>query len=372
MLNQSTIRVAQIVGFATEGGVESYIMNYYKEIDHNKVQFDFFIEEGSTSKIIIPEKIEKLGGKVIYIPKLKSMLLNDRKLVKLLKDGNYDIVHANKTSLNFFYLKAAKKAGIKIRISHAHTTSTKKEFLRNIVKNFLKLFSKKYATHYVACSEIAGRWLFGNKAYNEGKVTIINNAIDLKRYKFNAELRKEIRENLGVENKFVVGHVGRFMKQKNHLFLLDIFYEIQKIAPDSVLLLIGDGPLHEKIVKKIENLGLKDKVILSGVHKHPERFYQAMDVFVFPSFYEGLGMVLIEAQISGLPCYVSKEVPKEAKINESVEFLELKDSKKWAKAIILEKENNRFNYYKSFIYSKYDLENETKKLSSYYEGCLLK
>lgn len=376
MSSTKKIRVAQIIGLVAEGGVESCIMNYYKNIDRDKVQFDFFIEEGAVSKIIIPEKIKSMGGRVIYIPKLKNILLNDRKLVKLLKAGEYDIVHANKTTLNCFYLRAAKKAGIKIRISHAHSTTNKKEFFRNLVKNFFKFFSKKYATNYFACSEYAGRWLFGNKAFDDGKVAVINNAIDLARYKFEPEIRSEIRNELGVENKFVVGHVGRFMEQKNHMFLLDVFYEIQKRKPDSVLLLIGDGPLHEKITERAKALGVEAKVVFCGVHKHPERYYQAMDVFLLPSLYEGLGMVLIEAQVNGLHCFASTEVPIESKILDSTSYFDLKlGADAWAQGINVfsettmpEKyEEERKSAYKYFIGLKYDIKSEAQKLLSRYE-----
>ena len=309
-MEEKVIRVAQVIGMAVNGGVESCIMNYYRHIDKTKVQFDFLVE--STSNIIDKDKIEAMGGKVIIIPPYTKIFKYIKELRRIFKEGNYDIVHSNMNALSVFTLFAAWLAKIKVRIAHSHSTTNKKEWKKNLIKNILRPFSKVFATDYFACSELAGRWLFGNKTFNKGKVTIINNAIEVEKFLFNEEVRSQIRKELNIEDKFVIGHVGRFVEQKNHIFLIDIFYEVQKERSESVLLLIGDGPLYNDIYQKVERLGILDKVIFAGVHKHPERFYQAMDVFVFPSLYEGLGMVLIEAQINGLPCIISNNIPKEA------------------------------------------------------------
>lgn len=367
MDEQGRIRVAQVIGFAAEGGVESMIMNLYRNIDRSKVQFDFFVE--CSSKIIRPDKIEEMGGKVVYIPKLKKLILNDRPLVKLLKEGKYDICHANKTTLNFFYLKAAKKAGIKVRISHAHSTTSGKEKIRDLAKKILRLFSKKNATHYFACGEKSGRWMFGNKIFDEGKVYIVNNAIELERFKYNQELRDAMRKELEIENKFVVGHVGRFLTQKNHTFLIDIFFEIQKKRPDSVLLLIGDGPLHQEMVEKTRTLKINHKVIFAGVHKHPERYYQAMDCFVMPSLYEGLPVVGIETQANGLDCFLSDSITREVKVNENVEFLSISSSAAcWCDAIVSLNFglNDRGLGIINFVNSKFDIVRETDLLCKKY------
>ena len=171
------IRVAQIIGKAINGGTEAFAMNYYTHIDRSKVQFDFFVE--STSKIIDRELIESLGGRVVIIPSYKNPFNYIKILTKLFKDGNYDIVHSNMNALSVFTLRAAKKAGVPIRIAHSHSTSNKKEWKKTIIKNLLKPLSKIYATHYFACSELAGRWLFGNKTFDKGQVKVINNAIEL-------------------------------------------------------------------------------------------------------------------------------------------------------------------------------------------------
>ena len=367
------IKVAQVIGPAAEGGVESCIMNYYCNIDREKVSFSFLVER--TSKIIDREKIESLGGEVIIIPSYKKPRKYIKELTKIFRDNHFDIVHSNMNALSVFTLKAAKNAGVKIRIAHSHSTSNSKEIVRNIAKNVLRKFSTKYATHYLACSEKAGRWLFGDKLFDEGKVLVINNAVFIDKFKFDSDLRNKMREAFNIQNQFVVGHVGRFMKQKNHSFLIDVFYEIQKRRPESVLALLGDGPEYEKIKEKVVEYGIEDKVLFLGVHKHAFRYYQMMDCFVLPSLYEGLPVVGIEAQMNGLDCYFSDQITEEVKINKNVEFLPLKSSNQhWAEIILqkssvcdsLEKKRERLEFIQNFIGSKYDIENEAKNLLSFY------
>lgn len=364
--SQKPIRVAQIIGKAINGGTESFAMNYYSHIDRSKVQFDFFVE--STSKIIDREKIDSLGGRVVLIPSYTHIFKYIKTLKKLFKDGGYDIVHSNMNALSVFALYAAKKAGVKIRIAHSHSTTNKKEHLRNFIKNILRLFSKKYATHYFACSELAGRWLFGDKTFDEGKVTVINNAIELERYKFNEQTRDTLRTQYGLTNQFVIGHIGRFMSQKNHTFLIDIFNEVQKHRTDARLLLIGDGPLYDEIVNKVHTLNLDDKVILTGVKQNASDYYNAMDIFVFPSLYEGFGMVLIEAQANGLPCVASTEIPREVNIAGQVDFVDLDDAAEfWAKHILhLDTNIDRLGYFNKMRNSSFDIKNEAKKLEERY------
>lgn len=384
MVIAKIIRVAQVIGMATDGGVESCIMNYYKNVDHNRVQFDFFVE--STSKIINKEIIESMGGRLIIIPHYTHVFKYIKFLKKAFKEGNYDIVHSNMNALSVFTLYAAKKAGIKVRIAHSHSTSNKKEWKKNIVKNILRPFSKTYSTHYFACSELAGRWLFGNKTYEQGKVTIINNAIDLERFKFNEDIRNSMRKQLEINDKFCLGHIGRFMTQKNQLFLIDIFNEFQKIRSNSVLLILGDGPLRGELEQRVKDYNLKDKVIFAGVQERPEQYYQAMDCFLLPSLYEGLPVVGVEAQINGLNCYFSTGITKEAKILQSTCYLDLNiGAEAWAQEIekncVAELDyseiavsgvdySSRPNAYKHFVGSNYDIQSEANKLLGYYAEML--
>ncbi len=321
---EKPIIVAQVMGKWVGGGVESVIMNYYRHLDHSKVQFDFICDEDSTR---IPyDEIKKLGGRVFLVPKYQNLPKYLKALEKLFKENKYRIVHANINTLSVFPLYAAKKAGVPVRISHSHSTSNPKEWKRNLIKNILRPFSKRYATDYFACSELAGRYLFGNKAFDQGEVKIIHNAIDIEKFKFDEVARKKLRKEFGIKDSTVViGHVGRFVQQKNHTFLVDVFKEYHKKNPDSKLLLVGSGPLEDEIKKKVEKLGLKDFVLFLGQRDDINKLYSAMDVFCLPSLYEGLGVVGIEAQVAGLPCMFSDKIPDDIKITDSIRFIKLTD-----------------------------------------------
>ena len=350
-----------------DGGVEAVILNYFKNMNKSKFVFDFVIDSDSTDNNFINE-IQELGGTVIKCPPYQQLHKYNKFLYKLFKEKNYDIVHSNINTLSVFPLRMAEKAGIKIRIAHSHSTSNPKEWKKNLLKNILRPFSKKYANVYFACSELAGRYLFGDKAFDEGKVVIFNNAINLDKFKYNEEKRKEIREKLNIkDDTFVVGHIGRFVAQKNHTFLIDIFNEIHKKNENTVLLLIGQGPLKNEIKDKVDKLGLTNSVKFIGQVTNANDYYNAMDVFVLPSLYEGLGMVLIEAQANELPCIASTEVPKEASVSNQVEFISLKEeNKKWADNILRKNRKDcKFVYTKD--YEKYDIRKECLKLQYEYK-----
>lgn len=351
--------VAQIMGKWIGGGVESVIMNYYRHLDHTKVQFDFICDEDSTR---IPyNEIKKLGGRVFLVPKYQKLPKYLKALEDLFRKNQYHIVHSNINTLSVFPLYAAKKAGLPVRISHSHSTSNAREWKRNIIKNILRPFSKRYATDYFACSELAGRYLFGNKTFDHGEVKIIHNAIDLDKFKFDPEARKKLRKELDIKEKTVViGHVGRFVKQKNHDFLIDVFNEYHAKNPDSKLLLVGTGPLEEKIKAKVEKLNFSDSVLFLGQREDTNKLYSAMDVFCLPSLYEGLGMVLIEAQMNGLPCLASDKVPKEAKITENIDFIVF-DIKEFVKKIHTERIESNIG-----LLEKYNIINNISSLESIY------
>ena len=242
------------------------------------------------------------------------------------------------------------------------------------MKQFLRPFSKRYATHYFCCSELAGRWLFGNKTYDQGKVYLLNNAIDVDKFKYDEKIRKEKRKELNIkDNQLVIGHIGRFVQQKNHEFLIDIFNEIYKQDKNAILLLIGEGPLKEEIQNKVNELGLDKNVKFLGQRSDANELYQAMDLFLFPSLYEGLGMVLIEAQCAGLPCIASIEVPQIAKISDKFVFENLKENpKKWADICLkfLKEKSIRKNSEKSLNIQNYNIKNEAKKLKNKYNDLL--
>lgn len=355
------IRVAQVIGKWKGGGVESVVMNYYRHIDRNKIQFDFLIDEDSTN--IPTEEIEKLGGKIILIPPYQKLPKYIKALKKIFKENNYHIVHSHINTLSVFPLYAAKKAGVKVRIAHSHSTSNPKEVLRNIIKYILKPLSKKYATDYFACSEFAGRWLFGNKAFDKGKVTIIHNAIDIDKFKFDEKARKSIRQELEIaEDTLVIGHVGRFMKQKNHTFLIEVFNEVHKENPNSKLILVGEGPLLEKIKEKAKKLGLNDSVLFLGQRKDVNKLYSAMDVFCLPSLYEGLPVVGIEAQAASIKCIFSNNITAETVISKNTDRLKI-NRKMWVDAIVASSAQSQK---KTKINIQYNIHNNVDLLEKMY------
>ena len=367
MKENKPIRVAQIIGKWIGGGVEAVVMNYYRHIDRSKIQFDFICDEDSTN---IPyEEIESLGGKVILIPPYQKVFKYHKALKKALKEENYKIVHSHINTLSVFSLFAAKCAGVPVRIAHSHSTTNKKEKKKNLLKQILRPFSKVFATDYMCCSELAGRWLFGNKEYDKGNVYLLNNAIDLDKFKYDEKIRNEKRKEFNIDDDtLVIGHVGRFVEQKNHRFLIDIFNEVHKEKENSILMLVGQGPLMEEIKEKVKILGLEKNVMFLGQRNDTNELYQAMDLFLFPSLYEGLGMVVIEAQCSNLPCIVSNEVPEIVKNNDNVFFINLEENKYfWKKEIykiIYSDKKRRMVEEKKF--SIYDIKKEASKLVDVY------
>ena len=322
--SKKPVIVAQIMGKWIGGGVESVIMNYYRHLDRTKVQFDFICDEDSTR---IPyDEIKKLGGRVFLVPKYQKLHKYLKALEELFRKNHYRIVHSNVNTLSVFPLYAAKKAGVPIRISHSHSTSNAREWKRNIIKNILRPFSKKYATDYFACSELAGRYLFGNKTFDRGEVKIIHNAIDLDKFKFDPEARKKLRKELGIDDEtIVIGHVGRFVQTKNHHFLVYTFKKYHNKNPNTKLLLIGTGPLEEKIRAQVKKLNLEDSVLFLGQRNDTNKLYSVMDIFCLPSLYEGLPVAGIEAQAAGLPCVYSDKVTIEADAANNTYYASIKN-----------------------------------------------
>ena len=364
---EEPIRVASVIGRYIGGGVEAVTINYYRNIDKNKVQLDFICDEDSTN---IPyEEIERMGGKVIIIPSYSKPFKYHKALKRVLKEGNYKIIHSNINTLSVFSLFAAKCAGVPVRIAHSHSTTNKKEKKKNLMKQVLRPFSKVFATDYMCCSELAGRWLFGNKEYDKGNVYLLNNAIDLDKFKYNESLRKKKRKELGIkDDTLVIGHIGRFVAQKNHDFLIDIFNEIHKKNNNSILLLAGQGPLIEDIKNKVKELNLDDNVKFLGQRNDANELYQAFDVFLLPSLYEGLPVVGVEAQAAGLLCYLSDDMTKETKVLDITKFMSLNNMpKEWADNILDDvKKYKRIETSKEMTAKNFNIKEEAKKLEEYY------
>ena len=367
METKEPIRVASVIGRYIGGGVEAVTINYYRNIDKNKIQLDFICDEDSTN---IPyEEIEKMGGKVIIIPSYSKPFKYHKELKIVLKEGNYKIIHSNINTLSVFSLFAAKCAGVPVRIAHSHSTTNKKEKKKNLMKQVLRPFSKVFATDYMCCSELAGRWLFGNKEYDKGNVYLLNNAIDLDKFKYNEALRKKKRKELGIkDDTLVIGHIGRFVAQKNHDYLIDIFNEIHKKNNNSILLLAGQGPLMEDIKNKVKELNLDDSVKFLGQRNDANELYQAFDVFLLPSLYEGLPVVGVEAQASGLLCYLSDDMTKETKVLDITKFMSLNNTpEEWANNILDDvKKYKRIDTSKEMTAKNFNIKEEAKKLEEYY------
>ena len=366
-MRKEPIRVLQIIGFVCGGGVEAVIMNYYRNIDRNRIQFDFVID--GYEKTSLDDEILSLGGKVYKVePYTKNPFKNIYQIYRIIKDNNYQIVHSNMNTLSVFSLFAAWLAGAKVRILHNHSTAVKSEKLRSVMKYILRPFAPIFANRYMACSFLAGEWMYGKKKMHSGKVKVLNNAIVVDKFAYNPEIRKKLRYELNIsEDTLVIGHVGRFMYQKNHDFLIDIFNEIHKQKSNSLLLLIGDGPLKQKIEEKVRNYNLQDNVKFLGLRKDVKDLYNVMDVFVLPSWYEGLPVVSVEAQTNGLPCFVSDKISKECKLSSSMYFISLaKKADIWSKEILNSKLTRNKNAKQELINNNFNISKEVIKLLDFY------
>ncbi|OLR62927.1 hypothetical protein BHF69_09690 [Anaerostipes sp. 992a] len=306
------------------GGVESVIMNYYRNINREKIQFDFLC---NSQVVAYEDEIKSLGGKIYKITARKDNYFKFKRELRAFMSGNafkYSAIWVNICSLvNIDYLIFAKKYGITRRIIHCHNSDNDAGFIKSCVHKFNKMRIGKIATDFWSCSEEASPWFFDKTVIQGEAYKIITNAIDVKKYKQNDALRKKYRSEFGLENNIVVGHVGRFHFQKNHKFLIDIFEELVKRNSQYHLLLVGQGELEEEIKKIVKEKGLMKQVSFTGVRMDVENLYQMMDIFVLPSVFEGLGIVALEAQAASLPCLLADTVPPIVKVNDNVEFLAL-------------------------------------------------
>lgn len=358
------LRIAQVLGCVTGYGVENGVMNYYRAIDRSKVQFDFIVHDDSTR--VPGDEIEALGGRVFIVPSYRRLHAYMRALGNIFRQNQYRIVHSNISTMNVFPLCAAKRAGVPIRIAHNHTTAAKGEGAKNAMKYMLRPFARCYATHCAACSEHAGAWLYGKRAVRRGDVTIIRSGVRLKDYAYDAGVRARVRQELGLGDCFVVGHTGRLCHQKNQDFLIDIFRCICAQRPDSRLMLVGDGDKRAELEAKAESLGLKERVIFTGMREDVSGLYQAMDAFAFPSRYEGLGLSVIEAQLAGLKVVASTEVPQLTKVRDDMSFMELSAGPEWWAQEILRADTANRSCTGDF--SLFDIELHARWLERYYEA----
>ncbi len=354
------------------GGIETYLMNYYRNIDRNKVQFDFV--NIYDKKLYFQEEIEKLGGKIYNVSSYyKSSKKYIQEVATIIEKNNYEIVHCNMNSAVFLYpLKAAKKGGAKVIISHAHNASSDKGPLKSMLHNINKNFIGNYANTFFACSDKAGKWFFNKKIRNSRSYYIIKNAVDTNKYEYSEATRIKKRKELNISDEcFVIGHVGRFNKQKNHTFLVEVFNKIKKESNKEVkLALVGIGPLEDSIKEQAKKLGVYSDIIFLGQRDDVNELMSAFDLFILPSLYEGLPLVGVEAQASGLRCVLSSEITKELNILTSLNtFISLDENvKKWEKEIMKKKTFDRKKASTIVKDKGYDIKTNTQKLLEIYKN----
>lgn len=365
-------KVLLFVDRMRHGGIQQFLVENIKYMSKDKVQIDVLtLDDGQDYPLenTIKElncNFYKLKG--IWINKPTDYIKYAKAINKFFKEHNdYKVVHMNASSKNFLLLRYAKKHNVKIRIAHSHNIDFQtKNPIKKIIGNILKIPMKIYATDYFACSYLAGEWLFGKN--NIKKVRVIHNAVDYKKFEFNEEIRKKIRKEFNIKPKeLLIGHVGRFTNQKNHTFLIDIFNEISKQNKNAKLIMVGIGEKEEEIKQKVKELNIQDKVIFAGFRTNVNEIMQAMDVFLLPSLYEGLPVVGVEAQASGLPCFTSKDVvTEEVQITSSLEFISLDESAKTWATTILDSDLSRKDTKKDLKKAGYFIEDTAKELVNFY------
>lgn len=344
------------------GGLETMLMNYYRHIDLNKVQFDFLVHRNDRADY--DDEIEALGGTIYRLPRLVPWSGIYQKTLDTFfqTHPDYRIVHVHQDCLSSVILKAAQKNGVPVRIAHSHSANQDRN-LKYPIKLWYKRSIPQYATALFSCGKDAGDWMFNGASYQ-----IVNNAIDAAAYTYDSVLRAEIRSKLGLNDELVVGHVGRFSPAKNHPFLLDVFTALLHQEPSAVLLLAGDGTNMEKMQLKAQELGIADHVRFLGIRSDIADLMQAMDVFVFPSLYEGLPVTMVEAQAAGLPCIISDKVPPECVLTDGlVDIMPLSAKPEiWAEKILGKRSTQRTNHCGEITAHGFDITTEAIKLQEFY------
>lgn len=327
------IRVLHYIGSLEYGGSQAFVMNIYRKIDREQLQFDFITFPGETDGY--HDEILSLGGRIYPCPRYRGT--NHAAFVTWWKTffrehKEYKVLHGHVRSVASIYIPIAKKAGL-CTIAHSHSTSNGTGMAAK-VKDIMQFPVRFQADYLFACSDEAGKWMFGKSVTNRKNYSVICNAVDIQRFSYNEKVRLRNREKLQLDDSYVIGTVGRLTEPKNHKFLIDIFHEIYALHPKVVLLIIGDGGLKFELEKRVDELGLHESVIFAGDRSNVQDYYMMMDVFAFPSLWEGLGIAAIEAQCSGLHCVVSDRVPRSVDIHAGlVDFVALDDKETWKRQL---------------------------------------
>ena len=361
-------RILHVFGTLNRGGAETLIMNIYRNIDRDKIQFDFMvhhIDEGAFEK-----EVKSLGGKVYRIENYRGV--NHFSYKKSWNDflkahQEYRIIHCHKESIISLVMDAAKKNN-RIAIAHSHNTQNIPGFKGKIMDVLNKDVSSKAAFKF-ACSNAAGEWMFGK----EKDFKVINNGIDLDKFRFNDKVRENIREKLNFTDRKVIGHIARFNKQKNHTFLVDIFNKLLKTNENYLLVLAGIGELREDIEKKVRDFSIEDKVMFLGSIGYVNELLQSIDIFILPSLYEGLAVSTIEAQAAGLKCLLSENIDKNSKVTDLVEFVPIdKGVEPWVEAILNVGDYKRVDTSSKIKEAGFDIKETADTISKFYLNLLQK
>lgn len=357
------IRVLQMIGSLNVGGSQTMIMNIYRNIDRHKMQFDFILDH--PNETYFAEEVKAMGAKIYTMP-----MFNGANAAEIKRDWNnffymhpeYKVLHSHVRSYASLYLPVAKKHGVKT-IIHSHSTSNGTGAAA-MAKNALQYPLKKQADVLMACSTEAGLWLYGEKAVKSDKYMFMPNGVDLERFSFSESKRSALRRELGIEGKFVVGHVGRFLADKNHGFLVEAFAKLCEKRPDSVLLLVGEGQTQLDTARKAVALGVAEKVIMTGNRNDVPDLLCAMDVFAFPSVREGLPVTLIEAQAAGLPCIISENISPDVDVSALVKRLPIDSAQRWADELMAKQE--RMDVRADIIKAGFDVKDSAIKMYGLY------
>lgn len=370
------IRVAQIMGRMMGGGVEATIMNHYKFIDHDQVQFDFIVQDDSDSVPL--DTIAKAGGRVFEIPSYTNLPKYSAACERIFRETKPDIVHSNMNALSVFPLQAAKHAGIPVRIAHSHSTANRNELAKTTIKQILRPFSKVYPTHLAACGVLSAQWLFGKGVVENNAVHYIHNAIDLQKFAYNPEKRSTLRTLNKLDDAVVIGQIGRFSAQKNQTFSIEVFRELHSMIPNAHLVFLGIGDTMDEVKKQVAELGLESSVHFMGLRKDAASWYSAFDVLLFPSLYEGLPLTAIEAQAAGLPIVASDHITEEAFIDHDlISVVPLQaNAHTWAtrltEVVKSGKTHERLNTTQPLIDAGYEIRDSAQQLQDWYQAILPK
>lgn len=354
-------RVLQVVTDMNLGGIESLIMNYYRRMDRSRVQFDFLMHRSEPS--YFDEEIRALGGRIYRLPPIhpKTFVAYRRELTRFFKTHSYRVVHAHNNAYSMFVLREAQRNGVPVRIASSHCAFPKLGLVQQITYDYCRGRINRYCTQRFACSTPAGQWLYSGADFD-----ILTNAIDGERFRFSAGTRAAYRSQLGLEEAFVIGHVGRLVSPKNHTFLLDVFAQILEREPRARLMLVGDGELRAELEQKAARLLPEGTVRFLGARGDIPQLLQAADVFAFPSHFEGMPVTMVEAQAAGLPCVKSDTVTDECIVTDLVKSLPIDDPKPWAEAILALKDTRRSDRLGDIQASGYDITAAAEKLTRFY------